>query len=494
MSIKICFSFLEKFSIFFLKKIFHQIQKMKISLFQECIYEIKFTAEASSLHGIPNLTSISKVFAKSVRYKLLTIIWLLCLLASYSACAWFLFTSIVNYFNYDVVTNIQITYLNKIIFPVVSICNYMDGRFAYSPTSIKNMILICLYNLNNCDYENDFEYYRDVNLGACFRYNSGRSFNGSTTPFKYMNGRGNGAINEFTLMLNVGSVVDPVQINYFRPTATSRNGMLVFISNENSDSTKDPGISINTGVSTAISLNRQITRKYPQPYSSCLANLTSPNSYNSECYRRTFRAISENDQYHFSDCANLCLQKHIGEQCNCQSYLFAFYFANMSMCNNLNLTVYMCQINGLNSFSDEYLKSCDCPLECESIQYTYSMSYLDFPTKSFADYLYSHKNLSGLKSMYPIWNLTSYEDFRTRVAELRIFYNDMFETTIEQDVKIQLSDFVANLGGIMGIFSGFSFLTLVEIGEVLFNLSCVLGRNLRSKASGKKVFERNGDL
>ena len=450
------------------------------TLVKKCIDQLKFTSDTSSLHGIPNLTSISKLHPSTTRLKCLTLLWSFCLIVSYSSCAWFMFTSIVDYLNYDVVTNIDIKYMSRIKFPVVSICNFIDGRLSYAPTSLKDMIWLCIYNLNECEYAKDFEYYRDANLGACFRFNSGRALNGSSTPFKYMNGKGAGAVNTLSIMLNVGSVNDSNELIKFRPTSTSRNGMYVFISNENVNSIKDPGVTIQTGVSTGVSLTREIVRLYPRPYSQCVANLTSLNSYESECYRKTIQILSNNYQYHFSDCSNLCLQKHLGEMCGCQSFLTSFYFENMSLCNDLNRTVYECEINSLKSFTDEYLHTCDCPLECESIEYKYSLSYLDYPTRSYAEYLYA-RNVSGLRSIYPIWNGNTFEDLSMRVAELRIFFGDMKETTIEQNVKTKLSDFVANLGGIMGIFSGFSFLTLVEVIEALVNMSSAMCQHVTLK-------------
>ena len=108
--------------------------------------------------------------------------------------------------------------------------------------------------------------------------------------------------------------------------------------------------------------------------------------------------------------------------------------------------------------------------------YAYSISYADFLTKTYADYMYL-QNISNLRSIYPVWNLTSYEHLRSSVAELRIFYDEMREIIISQNIKTRLADFIAILGGIIGLFSGFSFLTLVEFIEAIFNVTFICYRH-----------------
>ena len=98
---------------------------------------------------------------------------------------------------------------------------------------------------------------------------------------------------------------------------TEGSDFLVFISNETIDSTVDTGIRLLTGTSTDIKLNRYTKIKQPKPYSNCLKGLTSPDSYNSECYKKTIQK-SQSGNYHYTDCKNMCLQKLLGDRCNFQ--------------------------------------------------------------------------------------------------------------------------------------------------------------------------------
>ena len=73
---------------------------------KEIIDSIKETLESSSIHALPNI----------VRNKFYTIkfVWTVCFIASSGICGFFIFQSISDYFNYDVVTEIEVKKLNSI--------------------------------------------------------------------------------------------------------------------------------------------------------------------------------------------------------------------------------------------------------------------------------------------------------------------------------------------------------------------------------------------
>jgi hypothetical protein len=46
------------------------------------------------------------------------------------------------------------------------------------------------------------------------------------------------------------------------------------------------------------------------------------------------------------------------------------------------------------------------------------------------------------------------QDLKENVARVVIFYDELKETIITQDIKVQLSDLVSNVGGLLGLFLG----------------------------------------
>ncbi len=53
---------------------------------------------------------------------------------------------------------------------------------------------------------------------------------------------------------------------------------------------------------------------------------------------------------------------------------------------------------------------------------------------------------------------------------LIIYFEDLKYSLISQQPKIELFGLISNLGGILGLFIGFSFISLLEIIEILAEL------------------------
>ena len=59
--------------------------------------------------------------------------------------------------------------------------------------------------------------------------------------------------------------------------------------------------------------------------------------------------------------------------------------------------------------------------------------------------------------------------YQNNQLSLRIYFEESTETIISEDTKYKIADLVANLGGTIGLFTGFSFLSLIELIEILAN-------------------------
>ena len=395
------------------------------SLKQKIIEANTETLESSSVHAIPNITR-NKFYS-------VKLVWIICFMASSGVCAWFIYNSISSYLNYDVVTNIELDYVNKLQFPVISIC--FNGK-----TNIKYLnesVISCSFNIKSCELENDFELYKDP-LYNCFRFNSGRNMIGESVKKKYAYGKGD--LNSLILQLYAGNS----DINDI-------NGFFIYITDENADSLTENSLLISSGASSKISINKYKIVRQPQPYSNCISDLTSLNSYESECYKKTYIIYRK---YQFSKCANLCLQKFFGDMCNFQLVLFGpIYYTEKRNITELkaNSNETICFLNYLIMFksSSQYLDDCDCPLECESSGYTYTLSNGNFPGNmngaEILKYLFSKGTLPSNYSL---------NNFKREISQIQIHFEEMRETVIKQEIKTQLADLISGLGGTLGLFLG----------------------------------------
>ncbi len=115
-----------------------------------------------------------------------------------------------------------------------------------------------------------------------------------------------------------------------------------------------------------------------------------------------------------------------------------------------------------------------CPLECESESYTFTVSSLDYPTKVFANYI---GKKSAIMSRYG--NRTpSYDELKGSLVKLNINFQSLQYTLVEESQKTTWLDLVSNVGGTLGLFTGFSFLSLVELLEIIFEICRVKSLNL----------------
>ena len=78
--------------------------------------------------------------------------WFICMIASLGGCSYYMLNIVVDYLNYDVLTEIQLIYEQPSTFPAVSICS----RDSYNFTNLDEINFChfnyddqCLYNRGN---------------------------------------------------------------------------------------------------------------------------------------------------------------------------------------------------------------------------------------------------------------------------------------------------------------------------------------------------------
>ncbi len=69
---------------------------------------------------------------------------------------------------------------------------------------------------------------------------------------------------------------------------------------------------------------------------------------------------------------------------------------------------------------------------------------------------------------------TSIEELRESVASVYIFFEDLEYTFISQQAKIEPWNFISNIGGVLSLFLGFSFLSLIDIVQIGLEIVFVL--------------------
>jgi hypothetical protein len=454
---------------------------------------------ASSIHGIPGILRSKNIFFK--------LVWAISFIISASVCAFMLIKSINDYFKYEIVTTTTVKTEMPSTFPKITICNsnplmtdeaikYVNNVFGeWNLTnsseiqkfygnhnermdftsmnvymskvailaksqdknltdefrknlglSIDDMLISCVFKLIECSAKN-FEWYFDSTKGNCFVFKGNPDLRVTKE----------GMLNGLRLEIFVGEALSIKNFAF-------GNGLTIFINNETFLPSTFDGYEISTGKETNIHLEKLRIRKVYEPYGECTFNLKTKNSFDSDLYRFTFENYN---YYRQKECLNTCLQAVIIQNYSCYSTLFPFMSSFYKPCLKLDIIV---QIFGFIQvfFFHNYQNECliGCPLECESESYAFTVSSLDYPSKVFADYI---SKKSGIMSRYG--NRTpSYDELKGSLVKLNINFQSLQYTLVEESQKTTWLDLISNIGGTLGLFTGFSFLSLVEVLEIIFEM------------------------
>lgn len=445
----------------------------------------------SSSHGIPRILKSRTWFTK--------LMWIFSFLASATYCAFLIKITISDYLKHDFITRIE--QFNEIpaLFPTVTICNlntfqtnksleFIDKHINKNSTDTATLLLLseifllndstkqsfsyplneslikCRFNGIPCSSYN-FEWIFYSFLGNCFSFNSGKDALGNSQTMKKISRAG--TLNGLHLELFVGF---PDLI----PEFNRNSGYHIMINNHTIKPLFNELIDVAPGTETNININRVLTQKLPYPYNDCMINLNKIDAFDSDLFRAINRS---NRAYRQKDCFDLCYQNEVIKQCSC--FLTSLEkLAGMKPC--LSLKEIGCSSNVWKSFlSSDVKKICSpfCPLECDSMRFRVSSSFSNYPNMKYAEKL---MNNPLVKSKYSNETLT-YEKLKLSVLSMNIYYDELSYTFISQQAKMQLFDLVSNIGGLLGLFLGVSFLTLAEIIEALIEVCHILCSSLNKK-------------
>ena len=477
---------------------------------------VKGTCLDSTLMGIPNIL-------KESNHLVLRIIWILCFLICCGFCFYFVILSIQQYLTYSTYLAIQTKQSVPAEFPMVSFCNIKPVNYSSTtvktflfsqatnyylpqigPTSmyewamginmllrilinrdpsnvitdsnrksfgyeIEDMLISCYFNYKPC-YASDFTYFYSTLYGNCYTFNSGVHANGSTYPVKTTSS--NNALYGLTLELYLGDpyLAWPFQMN---------DGFYISIQNQ----TEKPfwqgdALKVDGGCETDFILKRNLISKLPQPYGNC------SDGTGSTYYNNIVNTLGASYNHEF--CFSICMQSYILQNCNCYSVYLPADGANSSnsFCNNP--TSLYCATN--ISSNGDVTQTCEnaCPFECDYTEYTVTASKANYPTYTYNGEL--DKYLLRSKGIKQTVNYTS-----QAYSKINIFYHEMKYTTTVETASMQIPDLISNFGGTVGLYIGFSFLTLAEVIEIAFNISYITLTYLISKRQFSHLVHNKGN-
>ena len=326
--------------------------------------------------------------------------------------------------------------------------------------NLQDIVLSCMFNFVSCDL-NQFKWEFDPFYGNCWSFNSGFNSSGGTVDLKTSSVPGNGFGLQLELYLNYYE-----NLTYFNSIAGGR-GAIIRIDNVSHaiDYARD-GIQISTGFSTSIALKRVFKSSLPKPYSDCdIDDVTSSSTIYSDLYTLIVKSPVEYTQKY---CLIQCLQKLAFDKCNCTYSFFGSVIKGNVCTSNDELNCAFNQYFVTYSTNSYVQKVCipQCPLECSSSMFTYTLSSLELVGDSYVDNIESNTNLTADFVNSDITSATA----KGSVARICIFYDTLSYTILEESPQWDIITLIANIGGNLGLFLGVCLFSLGEIVTTLMEI------------------------
>ncbi|RNA22233.1 acid-sensing ion channel 1 isoform X2 [Brachionus plicatilis] len=476
--------------------------KPKIN-FQEKLFK---WCERTSFHAVPNIATNEHIVLKCM--------WSICLVASLGYCCRILTSSIIDFYEYNVLTTFEIVQESSSLFPVITICNLNEYDLSKNQQLLNlsnylldnadmslhprdamdqvqknflkltniteleetrfdlgDMLLSCHYNEIACSVS-DFSMIKNELYGNCYSFNMVKN-NSIRTTSKY------GPKYGLQMELYIGNAdsSSPMSLT---------TGVILFINNQTSPvRITDPGIELSPGTQTNIAVNRMFIYKLPQPYSDCVENTAQSSlDHKDNLVQMTFEM---NHNYTQSFCLELCYESYLLNECNCSDGDITDLIGNYSDPCHADKQSLLCFYDMKSKFFDwNFNENCkmSCPIECERVTFKIaSLSTAVFPSLFYEKILLNNSFIKqkfkidskSLGQEYDDESTGYYEDFRKSLLSVNIYYDTDTYEKVTETPETSFGTLLANLGGQFGLFLGkyisaqlFRTNRIVRLCQILF--------------------------
>lgn len=491
-------------------------KKKKATLKSQLKETVSEWAQSSTSHGLPNIFRNSNLFLK--------LMWTVCLIASAGYCAYSVYRSIANYNQFNVITQLSDYPENPIDFPVVTYCNsnpfttqyglnysksflanetitdllnatLIESFFNHSDIqeivnlyiartvvsraamqlndtekqkmgySMQMSLVMCAFGNQPCDPRSFVWHYESL-YGNCFKFNTGADTQGNPFP-KYQTLK-TGKINGLFLILTAGTFSDAYTLGY-------ESGMQLFIHNMSTAPSSVDSVALKPGSITYVAVKKIFTQKQPDPYNDCVDDLTV-DKYDNIFYRKTF---DSGYKYEQRNCLDLCAQSYMIDKCKCADAAYPT-LNNVSYCKSV-LDIICLYLRLVDFYKSSEFSQCYtyCPLECATLKFETKVSSTSFPHESLGSLMTNNK---WNQDRFRYLNLTmSQANMEKALVGVYVYFDDNKYTLISQSPAQSLEDLMSNVGGILGLYIGVSFLSFVELFELFFQFIFLVIRHNSSQ-------------
>uniref|UniRef100_A0A914PNX9 EGF-like domain-containing protein n=1 Tax=Panagrolaimus davidi TaxID=227884 RepID=A0A914PNX9_9BILA len=298
------------------------------------------------------------------------------------------------------------------------------------------------YERNELDYKQDFTLTFDTTLGNCYTFNNGNCS-------RRWSSRRSGLDGGFRAKMRVR------QNQYLAWIDTA--SLLVFVHPpEESIFAESVRYQVSPNTSTSIITQRNAYSRLSGKYGTCIKDKEEVGSY------------YYSGNYTTAGCFRGCYQDAVYEECGCMDPRYAMP-EEMSACN---MSVWNC-VKGITDKRGDASnwKDCKCPSPCSESQFDSA-----FAKSSFPSYYFGCDPLKAdpLKYKYCMGNYTD-------SLFVSVYIPKLTRKVFAEVPAMSLTSFLSNVGGIAGLFIGFSVVTIFDFSFLFIWIGWVLCKKEEQK-------------
>ena len=460
--------------------------------------ELKEELKLLKVDGIPNI-----VRSKN---RLLQLIWLILLFVFVSICIMLIIDSVNAYLRFDVTTKSRLLRETRATFPTITICQvnpfstdyatqlmkqanttsmyalelytknttgaYLTDASKQQLSNFTRMLIKCSFASQTCT-SSDFQWVWHPSKYNCYRFNTGlNTTTGEEIALKKVNIAGQNYV-QLSLQLYSGLP------NYWSQLVgvNGLRGFYVYIHNASEYPFKmSPApIYLTPGFGMNVNVERSFYTQYnewPYTYSDCRVDenneLIGPPMDDPD---QLFERVLELGNYSYSreTCFMLCAQISTTRACGCNNYALAMRVDGYDLCLTSDQQKCASAFYSASNTNLMGTTSCSakCPMECFQRVLTPNLRYFQYPTLTLAAGLFYytpafrqfHLNETDFSSTYSVTK---------NMVSLNIFYGSLAYSSVEEKPELSADSLLGTIGGHFHLFLGMSFLSFLEIIEIIF--------------------------
>ncbi|XP_040834702.1 amiloride-sensitive sodium channel subunit alpha [Ochotona curzoniae] len=321
-----------------------------------------------------------------------------------------------------------------------------------SDEALGNFIFTCRFNQASCGHRN-YSHFHHPMYGNCYTFNDK---NNSGLWMSSMPGVNNGL-----------SLTLRTEQNDFIPLLSTVTGARVMVHGQDEPAFMDDGgFNLRPGVETSISMKKESLDRLGGDYGDCTENgsdVPVKNLYHSKYTQQV--------------CIHSCFQENMVKECGC-AYIFYPQPQGVEYCDYRKHSSWgYCYYKLQDAFASDRL-GCftKCRKPCSVTNYQLSAGYSRWPSVASQDWIFQ---MLSLQNNYTISNK------RNGVAKLNIFFKELNYKANSESPSVTMVTLLSNLGSQWSLWFGSSVLSVVEMAELIFDLSVItflmLLRRFRSR-------------